>query len=239
MKKGIGTQKIIEILSNLFPKAIIERADLDAKSSKKNWNNIIENFHNNKIDILVGTQSITKGYDFKNCTLVCVIWADLNLHFPIYNATETTLQQLIQVIGRAGRHKKDSNVIIQTFDNHNIYNYLDEKKYYEFYKKEIKTRIENEYPPFFNMFEIEIRNQNKEIVDNESFKLKDQIEFLIKSEQKNIIILGPVFDFVSKVKNTFVKKIYLKNKNKLEIINIFSKINKENFNSKIFFNFNC
>jgi len=103
LKKGVGTQQIVSILEEMFINAKIARADLDTTTQKKQWQQIMIDFGNGDINILVGTQTITKGYHFPHVTLVGIIWADLNLHFPIFNAAETTLQQIIQVAGRAGR----------------------------------------------------------------------------------------------------------------------------------------
>jgi len=103
LKKGIGTQQVVTILQKMFPHATIARADMDTTTKKKQWQETIDQMYSGKIDILIGTQTITKGYDFRRVTLVGVLWADLNLNFPIFNAAETTLQQLIQVAGRAGR----------------------------------------------------------------------------------------------------------------------------------------
>jgi primosomal protein N' (replication factor Y) len=103
LKKGIGTQQVVTVLQKLFPMANIGRADLDASSRKTAWKQTLSDFEAGKIDIMVGTQTITKGYHFPRVTLVGIIWADLSLNFPIYNATEMALQQIVQVAGRAGR----------------------------------------------------------------------------------------------------------------------------------------
>ena len=103
LKKGIGTQQVVTVLQKLFPMATIGRADLDASSRKTAWKQTLSDFETGKIDIMVGTQTITKGFHFPRVTLVGIIWADLSLNFPVYNATEVALQQIVQVAGRAGR----------------------------------------------------------------------------------------------------------------------------------------
>jgi len=140
IKKGIGTQQVVTIIEELFPAAKIARADLDTTIRKKLWSQTIHDFEQGNIDILVGTQTITKGFHFPNVTLVGILWADLNLHFPIFNATETTLQQLIQVAGRAGRQHNESEVIVQTMSNHPVFNYLNETDYLKFYSSEIEKK---------------------------------------------------------------------------------------------------
>ena len=139
--------EMVTILQKMFPQAIIARADMDTTTKKKTWQETVQRFENNEIDILVGTQSITKGFHFPNVTLVGIIWADLNLNFPLFNASETTLQQLIQVAGRAGRQRKESTVIVQTMAEHHIFNYLNETDYLKFFTDEVKKRSTIGYPP--------------------------------------------------------------------------------------------
>src|SRR5205085_8096788 len=136
----------------------------------------------------VGTQTITKGYHFPNVTLIGILWADLNLNFPIYNASETTLQQLIQVAGRAGRQNPESNVIIQTMLDHTIFKYINEIDYLKFYKHEIESRQDSNYPPHTRFVEIELKNSNEEIVATESITLASELN---KLKKEDTIVLGP------------------------------------------------
>jgi len=154
LKKGIGTQQVVTILEKLFPQAIIGRADLDTTTKKNEWRKTVLDFEQGHIDILVGTQTITKGYHFPNVTLVGILWADLNLNFPVFNASETTLQQLIQVAGRAGRQRTESTVIVQAMGEHPVFNYLNERDYLRFYENEILLREELGYPPIDRLVEI-------------------------------------------------------------------------------------
>ncbi|MBV8661172.1 MAG: primosomal protein N', partial [Candidatus Dependentiae bacterium] len=167
LRKGIGTQQVVTILQKLFPRAVIQRADLDTTSKKKAWQQTVQDFYDKKIDILVGTQSITKGYHFPHVTLVGILWADVNLHFPIYNAAETTLQQLIQVAGRAGRQSSNSKVIVQTMTPHAVFNFICEIDYLKFYTSEIAKRQEVGYPPTKHIAEIEIRCEDQRIVEKD------------------------------------------------------------------------
>src|SRR4029079_2761446 len=120
IKKGIGTQLAMSILQDLFPTANIARMDLDATVSRTRTQATLRAMESRSIDILVGTQSITKGYHFPGVTLVGILWADINLNFPMYNAAESCLAQLIQVAGRAGRAAQQSEVIVQTMLEHPI-----------------------------------------------------------------------------------------------------------------------
>ncbi len=232
LKKGIGTEQAVSILQTLFPQAKIERADMDVSTKKYKWQQIIKDFKENRIDILVGTQTITKGYHFPNVSLVGILWADLNLNFPIYNASEISIQQLIQVAGRAGRQNKNSNVIVQTMNNHQIFDFLNEIDYLKFYKHEIEKRKEIFYPPISRLVEIEFKHSNETVADNESN------EFAIELQKQNIAnlqILGPSKPTIEKIKNKFIRKIFIKSKNINDIIILFNKIEKKFYKSKINF----
>lgn len=235
IKKGIGTQQIVTILEKLFPTAKIARADLDSTVNKKNWQQIMQKFNTNEIDILVGTQTITKGYNFKNVTLVGLLWADINLGLPFYNAAEVTLQQLIQVSGRAGRQSKDSLVIIQTMLEHKIYNYINETEYRNFYEYEIKNRALLRYPPYIRFAEIEIKNKDAELIENEIDLISQDISNYILKNNLKTIMLGPVEPPVSMIKNVHIRKIYLKCHEINNLIKIFMSIEKDQYKSQIFF----
>lgn len=235
LKKGIGTQQVVTILEQLFPAAKIARADMDVSSKKKVWQQTLDNFHNGVIDILVGTQTITKGFHFPNVTLVGVLWADLNLHFPMYNASEVSLQQLIQVAGRAGRTGKESLVIIQTMAQHALFDFLNEENYLKYYHYEVKNRELVQYPPFIRLVEIELKNSDEQIISQEAHLLATQFLTSIKKHQFAITVLGPAKPPVAKVKSIFSRKIYLKGDSFKQIIMLYQSINKAPFKSNIFF----
>ena len=169
-------------------------------------------FSSGAIDILVGTQTITKGFHFPRVTLAGILWADVNLNFPVYNASETTLQQLIQVAGRAGRQSNESLVIVQAMADHEIFAYLNEIDYGLFYETEIKSRQALNYPPCARLLEIELKHTNEQTVERESHRLAS---FLMSQQNRYpaITILGPAKPPVSKIKNIYMRKIYLKGPN--------------------------
>lgn len=236
MKKGIGTQQVVSILEKLFPQACIARADMDSTINKKNWQETVTKFHNREIDILVGTQTITKGYHFPHVTLVGLLWADINLNVPFYNAAETTLQQIIQVAGRAGRHSKESLVIVQSMLDHPIFNYINEENYLKFYHYEINHRKELNYPPCARFVEIELRNQNESILEKESELCADTlIDITIENESIPMSILGPAQPPVHKIKNTFIRKIYIKSSEYKVLYNSYKKLLGLPLTSKLFF----
>jgi primosomal protein N' (replication factor Y) len=235
IKKGVGTQKLVTIVQNLFPFARIARADMDTSTKKKEWKKTMEDFSNGDIDILIGTQTITKGYHFPKVTLVGIIWADLNLHFPRYNATETTLQQLIQVAGRAGRQTDESLVILQAMAEHHAFSYMREIDYLQFYNEEIETRKEVNYPPCTRLIEIEIRAQSELSVIKDAEKIIDHLFETNKTMQLNTIIMGPAKPPVHKIKNCFSRVIYLKTDNMHHAYRLFNALDKKQYKSSIYF----
>ncbi len=183
------------------------------------------------IDILVGTQTITKGYHFPNVTLVGILWADLNLHFPMYNAAETCLQQLIQVAGRAGRTGKPSEVIVQTMTEHSIFNYLNEVDYPTFYDSQIVQRRETNYPPIMRLAEIELKYTDEHVIEQEVTELAKELRAL----NKNVTVLGPARPPVHKVNHVHMRKIYLKSTSVQPMIALFGAIKRKKYKSSIYF----
>lgn len=235
LKQGIGTQQVVAMLQKLFPAARIARADLDTTSKKKSWANTVDDMYEKKIDILVGTQSITKGYHFPGVTLVGVLWADLNLHFPIYNAAETTLQQLIQVAGRAGRQSNDSLVIVQAFDSHAIFDFIDETKYLKFYEYEISNRADAAYPPCGHIAEIEFKAENQSQMNQEGIQVASICKDLTAKYDYKIEVLGPVPSLVYKVKKIYSQKILLKSSSRQHLMHIFRHIRQLQLKSGVYF----
>ena len=235
LKKGIGTQQVVTILQQLFPTARIGRADMDVSSKKKVWQQTMSDFENGTIDILVGTQTITKGFHFPNVTLVGILWADLNLHFPIYNAAETSLQQLIQVAGRAGRTRPDSLVIVQTMMDHPVFKFLSETDYLKYYDYELQNRTAANYPPLTRLVEIELKNTNQELLEQEAADLATTFLHHIQEKNFAITLLGPAKPPVSKIKNIHARKIYLKSNSMADLIKLYQLVKKSTFKSQIFF----
>lgn len=235
LKKGIGTQQITKILAKLFPKAKIDRLDLDTTIDKKKLQKTLQDFDNHKFDILVGTQTITKGYNFNGVTLIGILWADSNLSFPIYNASEVALQQIIQVAGRAGRQGQKSLVIVQTIKNHEIFDYVNELKYESFYEYEIKNRIEVKYPPFIRLAEIEVKNRDEAALEKEIKLIKQELDDIIKKLGGKVISMGPVDAMVQKIKNFCIKKFYLKAENSAYLNLVYNEINRSKYSSSIYF----
>lgn len=149
---GFGTQKIEREINKFFPDARVLRMDRDSIRGLTSINDIFSNFRDGKADILIGTQLVTKGFDFPGVTLAGVILADINLNLPDYKSSENTFQLLVQLGGRVGRRGKKGKVIIQTFNPQNYsIQYAARNDYIGFYQKEIEFRKQFGYPPFMRL----------------------------------------------------------------------------------------
>ena len=205
-KKGIGTQQIEEQIKNIFPNVNVARMDWDSTRGKWDFDKIIESFHEEKIQILVGTQMVVKGLDFQNVLLVGVINADNMLNFPDFRAHERSYQMLTQVAGRAGRLDKKGKVIIQTFQpDHPVLLQVLNYNYEQLFQIQKKERIKYHYPPYYRMIKITFKCKNFEIVN----KASDWFSNVIKSSYKGTI-LGPVFPTISRVRNQYQKQVIIK-----------------------------
>lgn len=160
IESGAGTEKIEEELNTVFPKARIERMDSDTMVSKFKYQRVLTDFAKGDIDILVGTQIISKGLDFPNVTLVGVVNADIGMLLPDFRAEERTFQLLTQVAGRSGRSNKSGEVLIQTrHSDYNVFGNVSEHDYEKFYQYTIKSRNEAGFPPFSRIALIEIKSK--------------------------------------------------------------------------------
>jgi len=157
---GFGTEKVESELGRFFPQARIARMDTDTIRKKGSHEVILEDFRKQKVDILVGTQMIAKGFDFPHVTLVGVILADVGLVLPDFRSGERTFQLLTQVAGRAGRGEKPGRVIIQTFSpTHPSVLCSQTHDYGKFYEQEMKKRSEHGYPPVLNLVNLLVRSR--------------------------------------------------------------------------------
>jgi len=233
LKKGVGTQQVVSILEKMFPRARIARADLDSTVKRKRWQETMSQFADGEIDIMVGTQTITKGYDFANVTLVGILWADLNLHFPVYNAAETTLQQLVQVAGRAGRTRAGAEVIVQMLSEDTIFSYLREQDYERFCRGELTARRESGYPPFKRLAEIELRNESEQVIEAEAIYAVEQL--LAGCADEGVHVLGPARPPVHKIKQVHIRRIYIKGCSMQKIGDLLDSVNFSRCRSTIIF----
>lgn len=204
--KGFGTEKIEEELAEIFPTAKIGRLDLDTTRRKHAYHEILQNFSDGSIDILVGTQMITKGLDFDHVALVGVLNADTLLHYPDFRANERAFQLLLQVSGRAGRRNKQGKVIIQTFDpQHKTIQQVMRADFLEMYADEVTERQVYKYPPFYRLIEIAIKNRDF----NEARLVSKELAFQLKSKLGDRV-LGPEVPTIGRIKNFYIFNILIK-----------------------------
>ncbi|MFI3228538.1 MAG: primosomal protein N' [Bacillota bacterium] len=156
LKEGkVGTEKVVSEIARLFPEARVLRMDNDTTNTKSSYIDILQAFSSGDADILVGTQMIAKGHDFKNVTLVGILDADLSLYFTDYRSNERTFQLITQVAGRAGREQKSGRVVMQTSNpKHFVFDYAKRYDYVGFFEKEINTREVTKFPPFTKIVRI-------------------------------------------------------------------------------------
>ena len=186
---GMGTEKLEEYLEKKFPMAKIIRMDRDTTAKKGMHEQIIEDFQNQKYDILLGTQMISKGLDFPNVTLVGILNADTTLNIPDYRSNEKTFALLSQTCGRAGRNTKKGEVVLQTFNPDNyIMKCVSKNDYFSFYKYEMNIRKTLKYPPFYYLANLIFKSKDYEKVAEEAKKAKNYLE---KNLDSGYIILGP------------------------------------------------
>ena len=186
---GMGTEKLEEYLEKKFPMVKIIRMDRDTTAKKGMHEQIIEDFQNQKYDILLGTQMISKGLDFPNVTLVGILNADTTLNIPDYRSNEKTFALLSQTCGRAGRNTKKGEVVLQTFNPDNyIMKCVSKNDYFSFYKYEMNIRKTLKYPPFYYLANLIFKSKDYEKVAEEAKKAKNYLEQNLDS---GYIILGP------------------------------------------------
>ncbi|NLV89065.1 MAG: primosomal protein N' [Tissierellia bacterium] len=211
---GIGTEKVEEFTKELFPEASIVRMDMDTTSRKGSHEAILEDMKNGKIDILIGTQMISKGLDFENVTLVGIIAADTTLNLPDFRSPERGFQLITQVAGRAGRGDNEGKVILQTYDpSHYSIIFSEKHDYMSFYDTEIKLREEFLYPPFVDLISILVYGQDNIKVASVSKEIyniiKGEISWL-DEDQKNRHIIGPYPAPLERINNNFRWQILIK-----------------------------
>jgi primosomal protein N' (replication factor Y) len=221
---GFGTEKLERELKELYPQKRIARMDKDVIRRKGQTFQLLYQFSHREIDILVGTQMITKGYDFPNVTLVGIIAADFSLAFPDFRAAERTFQLLSQAAGRAGRGDQKGRVIIQTFNpEHYAITNARNHDYRSFFEKEEQLREQLGYPPFSYLACLRLQGNTKEKVEEMSRSFAQQMEHMKMrwpKQGKEITILGPVEAPFKKLKGKYRWQILVKCKRR-ELLHLF------------------
>ncbi|MBR1818375.1 MAG: primosomal protein N' [Bacilli bacterium] len=207
---GLGTEKLEDYLENVFPTARILRMDADTTVKKGEYEKMITAFYNHEYDILLGTQMISKGLDFKNVSIVGILNADASLNIPDYKSNETTYALLSQASGRAGRSKIKGEVYIQTFYKENyVLKCVQKHDYLAFAKYEMKIRQTLKYPPYYYLVLISIKSKYYEEAIKEAKKVK---EYLSNHVSSQTIILGPALSGTPMVNKIYHFEILTKYK---------------------------
>lgn len=204
--KGFGTEQVETELKALFPENKIGRMDLDTTKGKYGYEKIISAFEKQEIDILVGTQMLTKGLDFRNVRLVGIMNADSLLNFPDFRAHERSFQLMLQVAGRAGRTQKRGLVLIQTYNPyHRIVQQVSTNNYVEMYKEQLEERRQYKYPPYFRLIRITLKGKDFSRVNEAADWLAQALANIFTEN-----VLGPEFPPVSRIRNEYYKNILIK-----------------------------
>ncbi len=203
---GFGTEQIEQEAKNLFEDASIKRMDLDTTRGKYDFEKLIAGFENLEIDILIGTQMLTKGLDFRNVDLVAVMHADGLFHFPNFRAFEKSYQLLTQVSGRAGRTKEQGEVLIQTFQpEHRVILNVINEDFKALYNAEMEQRKHFNYPPFYKMIKLTFKSKDY----NRLNEAADWMAVYLK-QIFNQNVLGPEFPGIARIRNQYIKHIIIK-----------------------------
>lgn len=204
--RGFGTEKIEDELKLFLPNARIGRMDLDTAGSKNNLLALLSDFEERRLDILVGTQMVTKGLDFDNVSLVGVLGADQLTKFPDFRSGERAFQLLTQVAGRAGRKYKRGSVLIQAFDpKHPVLQEVLRGDFRGFAERELKERHEFHYPPFYRLINIELRHKDPKVVHDAAAQFGKMLRQKLGER-----VLGPVQPNIARIRGYYAQDIMLK-----------------------------
>ena len=204
--KGFGTEQIEEEVKILYPKHKVARMDLDTTRGKYGYEKIITAFEQQEIDVLVGTQMLTKGLDFRNVKLVGIMNADTMLNFPDFRAHERSFQLMMQVAGRAGRTNERGKVLIQTYNPyHNILHQVTTNDYQCMFKEQLNDRYNFNYPPIYKLIKITLKHKDFNKVEQASVWLAKSLRQIFSE-----YVLGPESPPIARIRNQFHKNILVK-----------------------------
>ena len=204
--RGMGTEKVEDEIATLFPEARIARMDLDTTRSKHAFEKMIRQLESRKIDIVIGTQMVTKGLDIQHISLVGILNADNLLNFPDFRAHERAFQLMQQVSGRSGRRDKEGKVVIQTSQTgHRVIDALTNQDYEKFFRESMAERKTFFYPPWYRLIRIIVKHRNQSNVDSGA-------QFLADLLRKNVQIrvLGPEYPLIGRIQLWYTKEIWMK-----------------------------
>lgn len=220
--RGYGTEKIEDELKQLFRNARIARMDLDTTQSKNAFAKIVSNLEEQKTDILIGTQMVTKGLDFEHVSIVGILNADNLINFPDFRAHERAYQLISQVAGRAGRKHKQGKVVIQTSQpDHPLIDLIKRQDYHTALKEQFEERQIFRYPPFYRLIKIVVKHKNPETVERAAKMLATKLR-----GYKQLIIMGPEAPLISRIQLWHHQEIWIKIKRTLNLDLVKTEIQK-------------
>ncbi len=203
---GVGTERIEEDLQILFPETRVARMDLDSTLQKNQYLELLSDFEQRRIDILVGTQMVTKGLDFEHVSVVGIVNADNIINYPSFRSYERAFQQMTQVAGRAGRHGAGGRVIIQTYNPHHqvIANVMD-ADYHGLYEEQIQERRVFRYPPFYRLIEITLKHRDDSVLNAAADWMAAALRGTFAGR-----VIGPEYPLVSRIRGLYLKTVTLR-----------------------------
>lgn len=203
---GIGTERIEEDLQIMFPDARVARMDLDSTLQKNQYLELLSDFEHRRIDILVGTQMVTKGLDFEHVSVVGIVNADNIINYPSFRSFERAFQQMTQVSGRAGRHGDGGKVIIQTYNpHHQVIGNVVDADYQALYEEQIQERRVFRYPPYHRLIEITLKHRESDVLDRAADWMAAQLRATFAGR-----VMGPEYPLVSRVRALYLKVLTLR-----------------------------
>ena len=205
---GFGTEKIEDEISQLLPTVRVARMDMDTTRGKNAHSKLLQEFELHKIDILVGTQMVTKGLDFANVALVGILNADQVMNHSDFRAYERAYQMMTQVAGRAGRSSDGhaGKVVIQTMEpDHWVIQNVIAHSYDRLMNKELKERKDFDYPPFTRLIRITLKHKDQDLIDHASEELAKRLRTFLGGR-----ILGPQYPYIARVKDQYRKELLIK-----------------------------
>ena len=206
---GYGTERIEDEVEKVFPDDKIARMDLDTTRNKNSYEKLIEDFSSRKMNILVGTQMVTKGLDFEGVSTVGILNADTMINFPDFRSDERAFNMMEQVSGRAGRKSKQGRVVIQTSDvKHPVIGFVQSHDYLGFYRYELEQRKMFCYPPFAKIINIYLKHRDETVINEMAVRYSNMLRQVFKHR-----VLGPEPPMVARVQNFHIRQIVLKMEN--------------------------
>ena len=203
--QGFGTERLEEEIQGLFPEARVLRMDLDSTRKKDAYQTIIDRFAKHEVDILIGTQMVTKGLHFNDVSLVAVLQADSLLNTPDFRSYEQAFQMLEQVSGRAGRTGRQGEVMIQTFDPKNsLYQHLIQHDYQGLYAEQIAERKAFGFPPYHRMIMLTLKHRDMQRLTAASDMLQQRLQHAFGTR-----VSGVILPSVARTQNMYVRQIRL------------------------------